>query len=279
MGERDLGQLRRQVAGVVGPGAAPGRSQRAPVGNETRYTAAFLPGNEGHYLWANVTWQSFAAKWQELGGRGLRLVDFEMVNPAAGSIFDGVDVGESDLPMADEPFGGILAAVEPAAQAAMQPAEGYGGAELDGESLVARSVGGEGGADLPNIVAPRSTDEGTTGGLVEPVARTAPPAGAVPPRADPSAPGRDREQCWVMRPTLYEFAGGDDAFLALAAAHHVRCLADPELNHPFSHADLNPEHVQRLAAYWAEVLGGPPRYSERAATSRPSSGCTRATAT
>ncbi|TFV86956.1 group II truncated hemoglobin [Blastococcus sp. CT_GayMR16] len=64
-----------------------------------------------------------------------------------------------------------------------------------------------------------------------------------------------------MRPTLYEFAGGDDAFLALARAHHARCLADPELNHPFSHADLNPEHVQRLAAYWAEVLGGPPRYS------------------
>ena len=65
-----------------------------------------------------------------------------------------------------------------------------------------------------------------------------------------------------MRPTLYEFAGGDDAFLALATAHNARCLADPELNHPFSHADLNPAHVQRLAAYWAEVLGGPPRYSE-----------------
>jgi hemoglobin len=64
-----------------------------------------------------------------------------------------------------------------------------------------------------------------------------------------------------MRPTLYEFAGGDDAFLALAGAHHARCLADPELNHPFSHADLDPEHVARLAAYWAEVLGGPPRYS------------------
>jgi hemoglobin len=65
-----------------------------------------------------------------------------------------------------------------------------------------------------------------------------------------------------MRPTLYEFAGGDAAFLALAAAHHARCLADPELNHPFSHDDLNPAHIQRLAAYWAEVLGGPPRYSE-----------------
>jgi hemoglobin len=68
-----------------------------------------------------------------------------------------------------------------------------------------------------------------------------------------------------MRPSLYEFAGGDDAFLRLAAAHHARCLADPELNHPFSHADLNPEHVARLAAYWAEVLGGPPRYSQECA--------------
>ena len=64
-----------------------------------------------------------------------------------------------------------------------------------------------------------------------------------------------------MRTTLFEFAGGEPAFLALATAHHARCLADPELNHPFSHDDLNPEHVQRLAAYWAEVMGGPPRYS------------------
>jgi hemoglobin len=64
-----------------------------------------------------------------------------------------------------------------------------------------------------------------------------------------------------MRPTLYEYAGGDAAFLALATAHHARCLADPELHHPFSHGDLNPEHLQRLAAYWAEVMGGPPRYT------------------
>jgi len=68
-----------------------------------------------------------------------------------------------------------------------------------------------------------------------------------------------------MRPTLFEFAGGEPAFVALAAAHHARCLADPELNHPFSHADLNPEHVLRLAAYWAEVMGGPPRYSRECA--------------
>jgi hemoglobin len=65
-----------------------------------------------------------------------------------------------------------------------------------------------------------------------------------------------------MRPTLYEFAGGRPAFLALAAAHHARCLADPELNHPFSHPGQHPRHVERLADYWAEVMGGPTRYSD-----------------
>ena len=65
----------------------------------------------------------------------------------------------------------------------------------------------------------------------------------------------------MTRPTLFEFAGGSPAFEALAAAHHARCLADPELNHPFSHPDQHPQHVQRLAAYWAEVLGGPASYS------------------
>lgn len=60
---------------------------------------------------------------------------------------------------------------------------------------------------------------------------------------------------------MFEFAGGERAFLALAAAHHERCLQDPELSHPFSHG-VNPEHIERLAAYWAEVLGGPLRFSE-----------------
>ena len=81
------------------------------------------------------------------------------------------------------------------------------------------------------------------------------------------------DTCWVwrppdracdshlVRPTLFEFAGGEPAFLALATAHHARCLADPELNHPFSHPGQHPQHVERLAAYWAEVMGGPPSYS------------------
>jgi hemoglobin len=65
----------------------------------------------------------------------------------------------------------------------------------------------------------------------------------------------------MARPSIFVFAGGEPAFLALAAAHHERCLQDPVLNHPFS-APGHPQHVARLAGYWAEVFGGPPRYSQ-----------------
>jgi hemoglobin len=62
--------------------------------------------------------------------------------------------------------------------------------------------------------------------------------------------------------TLFEYAGGEAAFLRLAAANHQRCLDDPVLNHPFSRME-HPDHVERLAAYWAEVFGGPTRFSDR----------------
>jgi len=65
----------------------------------------------------------------------------------------------------------------------------------------------------------------------------------------------------VQRPTIFEAAGGQDAFLRLATVHHQRCLDDPVLNHPFSHPG-HPQHVERLAGYWAEVFGGPPAYTQ-----------------
>jgi len=65
----------------------------------------------------------------------------------------------------------------------------------------------------------------------------------------------------MTRSSIFEFAGGEEAFLALAAATHERCLQDPELKHHFSH-HVSPGHTEHLAAYWAEVFGGPPRYSE-----------------
>jgi hemoglobin len=64
----------------------------------------------------------------------------------------------------------------------------------------------------------------------------------------------------MARGSMFEFAGGDPAFRALATALHQRCLADPVLNHPFSRPG-DPQHLEHLAAYWAEVFGGPDRYS------------------
>jgi hemoglobin len=65
--------------------------------------------------------------------------------------------------------------------------------------------------------------------------------------------------CRVTK-TIYEAAGGLDAFLRLAHAWHARCLADPIVSHAFSHG-YHPQHSERLAAYWAEALGGPAAYT------------------
>ena len=62
--------------------------------------------------------------------------------------------------------------------------------------------------------------------------------------------------------TVYEAAGGDDGVLALAAAWHARVLADDVVAHAFSHG-FHPQHTERLAAYWAEALGGPTTYSDQ----------------
>lgn len=60
--------------------------------------------------------------------------------------------------------------------------------------------------------------------------------------------------------TLYDAAGGEAGMLALATAWHTRCLADPVAAHPFEHG-VHPQHRERLAAYWAESLGGPATYT------------------
>ena len=62
--------------------------------------------------------------------------------------------------------------------------------------------------------------------------------------------------------TVHEAAGGDAGLLALARAWHERCLADPVASHPFDHGGLHPQHVERLAAYWAEALGGPTTFTD-----------------
>jgi hemoglobin len=62
--------------------------------------------------------------------------------------------------------------------------------------------------------------------------------------------------------TVYEAAGGIGGLERLAQAWHARVMADDEVSHAFSHG-YRPDHSERLAAYWAEALGGPPMYSQR----------------
>jgi hemoglobin len=60
--------------------------------------------------------------------------------------------------------------------------------------------------------------------------------------------------------SVYEAAGGMDGLRRLAGAWHARVMADDDVSHAFSHG-FHPEHTERLAAYWAEALGGPAAYS------------------
>src|SRR5215469_14749884 len=60
---------------------------------------------------------------------------------------------------------------------------------------------------------------------------------------------------------VFEAAGEMDGLRRLADAWHHRVMADDVVSHAFSHG-FHPQHVERLAAYWAEALGGPSVYSD-----------------
>ncbi|MBL7487200.1 group II truncated hemoglobin [Frankia sp. AgB1.9] len=62
--------------------------------------------------------------------------------------------------------------------------------------------------------------------------------------------------------SVYEEAGGDEGLRRLADAWHRRVMADEVVSHAFSHG-FRPDHLERLASYWAEALGGPTSYSDR----------------
>jgi hemoglobin len=61
--------------------------------------------------------------------------------------------------------------------------------------------------------------------------------------------------------SVYEVAGGSERLLRLAEAWHRRVMGDEIVSHAFSHG-FHPQHTERLAAYWAEALGGPTTYSD-----------------
>jgi hemoglobin len=63
-------------------------------------------------------------------------------------------------------------------------------------------------------------------------------------------------------PTLYEWAGGRDAFDRLINAFYDRVERD-ELLSPFFPGGVHAEHRRNVAAWWIEVFGGPPTYSQQ----------------
>lgn len=61
-------------------------------------------------------------------------------------------------------------------------------------------------------------------------------------------------------PSLYEWLGGIAALNRLTARFYVHVKADPLLGAVFAH--MSDEHPAHVAAFLAEVLGGPPSYSK-----------------
>jgi hemoglobin len=61
-------------------------------------------------------------------------------------------------------------------------------------------------------------------------------------------------------PTLYEWAGGQDALAKMIDAFYDRVEKDEVLS-PFFPGGVSGEHREHVAAWWCEVLGGPERYT------------------
>ena len=57
-------------------------------------------------------------------------------------------------------------------------------------------------------------------------------------------------------PTLYEWAGGEEAFRRLIDAFYDRVEHD-ELISPFFPGGVHEEHRDHVTAWWGEVFGGP----------------------
>ena len=60
-------------------------------------------------------------------------------------------------------------------------------------------------------------------------------------------------------PTLFDWLGGAPALERLMKTFYARVPADPILAPVFAH--MSPEHVAHVAAFVAEVFGGPKKYS------------------
>jgi hemoglobin len=62
-------------------------------------------------------------------------------------------------------------------------------------------------------------------------------------------------------PTLFEWAGGEEAIEGLINAFYDRVEQD-ELLSPFFPGGVGEEHRRHVVAWWSEVFGGPDRYTQ-----------------
>ncbi|MEI6947588.1 M23 family metallopeptidase [Paraflavisolibacter sp. H34] len=60
------------------------------------YIGVWRGGSDGYYLWSGVDWNSFVAKWNELGRLNLRLMDIETYVEGGRRLYSGVWRGGSD---------------------------------------------------------------------------------------------------------------------------------------------------------------------------------------
>jgi hemoglobin len=65
--------------------------------------------------------------------------------------------------------------------------------------------------------------------------------------------------------SVYAAAGGQEGLVRLAHAWHERVLADEIVSHAFRRG-FRADHTERLAAYWAEALGGPETFTRTMAS-------------
>jgi hemoglobin len=63
-------------------------------------------------------------------------------------------------------------------------------------------------------------------------------------------------------PTLYDWAGGRDAFDRLINAFYDRVEQDDLLS-PFFPGGVHEEHRRNVATWWSEVFGGPAEYTDQ----------------
>jgi hemoglobin len=64
-----------------------------------------------------------------------------------------------------------------------------------------------------------------------------------------------------MPPSLYDWAGGLEAFERMINAFYDRVEADDLLS-PLFPGGVSEEHRDHVVAWWCEVFGGPARYTE-----------------